>query len=138
MATERDTSTPPTPEDAPTEPTRSWIVPAFIGATLLVLVVPVLALMMIMRSTPPATHTYVVPAGTAALIARGETVDVMPSEVRLNAGDHLVLRNDDQATHVIGPFTVRPGETVDQPFDQPGVYKGACSFGHAEIRIVVL
>lgn len=109
-----------------------------IVVSVLVLLVTVAGLFFVLRDQGPTTYSYTVPAGTADRLAKGEKVSVMPTEIKLAVGDHLVVRNDDDELATIGLFTVRPGETVDTPFNTPGVFKGACAMsGDGQIRIVV-
>jgi hypothetical protein len=84
------------------------------------------------------TVTYVVPEGTAERGYLGETVDIMPPEVLMSVGDTLVIRNDDTQTATVGPFTVRPGETLEQRFQRPQTLIGDCTLsGTGEIKIIV-
>ncbi|MEZ5181953.1 MAG: hypothetical protein R2702_08785 [Acidimicrobiales bacterium] len=53
-------------------------------------------------------------------------------------GDTLVVRNDDTETMVVGPFTVRPGETLTQHFQRAQTLVGECSLsGSGTVEIVV-
>jgi hypothetical protein len=53
-----------------------------------------------------------VPSGTAAAIARGEDVQVIPDTVALRRGDTLVIRNADDVVHQIGDEVLPPGRTT--------------------------
>jgi len=53
-----------------------------------------------------------VPRGTAAAIARGESVDVIPSTLLLRRGDTLVIGNDDEVVHRVGYALIPPGQTA--------------------------
>jgi hypothetical protein len=80
----------------------------------------------------------VVPQGTSERVFRGEVVDIMPPEVRLEVGDTLVVRNEDFETVTVGPFTVRAGETLRQEFQRPQTLIGECTLsGSGEIKIIV-
>ncbi len=62
----------------------------------------------------------------------------MPSEVPMRVGDTIVVRNDDVETATVGPFTVRPGETLTQTFRSPMTLVGECTLsGTGEVEIVV-
>lgn len=63
----------------------------------------------------PELVLVTIPAGTAELIAAGAPAPGIPKDVRLVAGDTLVLRNDDVASHTIGGTTVAPGATLRVP-----------------------
>lgn len=105
-------------------------------AVFAVMVVPMLVLVLVLRASGPSTYTYTVPAGTGARQDAGEVVEIMPTELDLSVGDHLVIVNEDDRVQTVGLFTVRPGETVDTPFTQPGVFKGACTMS-ADGQIVI-
>ena len=82
--------------------------------------------------------TFVVPPGTGARVERGEKVELMPALVELEVGDRLVIRNEDDRTMVVGPYTVRAREVLDQEFRRPQVLEGDCTLsGRGEVRIVV-
>lgn len=90
---------------------------------------------------PTATLSYVVPAGTAAEVDLGRAKnDIFPEYLEVQVGDTIVIRNDDARSHVLGPFTVRAGETLTYEFQEVGTYRGACTVhgpGHeAIIRVL--
>jgi hypothetical protein len=119
---------------------RGWGVPLLLLAVVTVVVafaaVGISALLD--RGHEPETVTFVVPAGTGDDIADGKEVDLMPPEVDLQVGDTIVVRNDDAATATVGPFTVRPGETLQQTFRSPMTLVGECTLsGTGEVKIVV-
>jgi hypothetical protein len=72
-------------------------------------------------------YVVIVPEGTAARVANGEAVELMPHNVKLRVYDRLVIDNRDTAVHTIGPFVVRPGERFAYGFDEPGRYVGGCT-----------
>jgi hypothetical protein len=69
----------------------------------------------------------VVPAGTFDAVARGEFVDLLPEIVQVKVGDEFVVVNNDTFTHVIGPFSVRPGETLHHYWSQVATIEGDCT-----------
>jgi plastocyanin len=79
---------------------------------------------------------YVIPLGTADRIARGEVVDIVPSELRVEVGQVIRIRNDDTRGQLVGPFYVGAGETMTQRFSAPGRLEGACQI-HVGGRLVV-
>jgi plastocyanin len=80
---------------------------------------------------------YVVPAGTGARLDAGEAVEILPRLLEIDAGDTVVVVNEDDRAHVVGPFSVRAGETTSYTFDEPGRYLGACSV-HPDGEITIL
>ncbi|MBP7690561.1 MAG: hypothetical protein KA764_01515 [Anaerolineales bacterium] len=60
----------------------------------------------------PKKIEYVIPAGTAALLAGGGEVTVIPNDSVYVVGDQLVFHNKDSANHQIGPFWLPAGTTA--------------------------
>lgn len=83
---------------------------------------------------------YSVPPGTAARLAAGEDVAVLPQTIMLTLGrrDVLVIRNDDTEPVQIGPFKIAPGQRFEQQYYNRGTYDLICSIHRGEaLRIVV-
>lgn len=72
---------------------------------------------------------YVIPRGTWSRRMAGESLDILPQELRLELGvrDILVLRNDDDLPQVFGPVLVMPGQRFTMPFRQAATYQFACT-----------
>ncbi len=71
---------------------------------------------------------YVIPPGTAARAAAGESVeDVVPQRVDTVVGRPLVVENRDTARHVFGPFVLDPGQRWQRTFAVSGEVAMACS-----------
>lgn len=110
----------------------------------LVLVVAVVAVAML-RSDDAGelpdgrVFRFEVPAGTAAALQRGETVDeVFPRSLTLRVGDWLEVVNRDDDVHRLGPVVARPGETARVRFYESGRFDAACTVGHDTVQIEVL
>ena len=73
------------------------------------------------------THTYTVPAGTAARIARGEDPQFFPAVLVVGLGDTLAVENQDSVPHTVGPLAARPNETYKFRFTKTGVFPGPCT-----------
>ena len=89
----------------------------------------------------PRVVEIVIPRGTARKIAAGGKVPTFPSEITLTAGvrDRLVIRNEDEAGHGVGPLWVKAGEALTLRFGKPGTYSMGCSLDPEHVfRIVVL
>jgi hypothetical protein len=153
-------ATPPagTPADDATEPADLPLVPApgeprpgtrggllavvvaGLGLTLLLAMVAVLTVGGGSKEPPAAGSTYgvVIPAGTGKRIASGFHLYLIPEDLQLHVGDALVVVNQDSQVHEVGPFFVRPGETMRHTFTEPGRFVGACTFHPAgEVAIEV-
>ena len=72
---------------------------------------------------------YVIPPGTAARLKRGAPLNVLPSPIHLTVGvrDVLVLTNDDEVVHQVGPIVLGSRQTYRIPFRRPGRFQYACS-----------
>lgn len=81
---------------------------------------------------------YVVPAGTAARIAAGDTVNVLPAVIELRSGDTLVIRNDDSVPVQVGPYLVDPGQRLSHQYRTAGTYDLVCSVHPEEALLIVV
>lgn len=79
---------------------------------------------------------FVIPAGSGARIDAGEPVEVLPGELDVEVGDVIVIENEDDRGHLVGPFFVGAGEVLTQRFTSPGEYIGECSV-HPSGELVV-
>lgn len=125
--------------DAPAGPTRRRGLTIAIVAALVLVPLAIVGVMVFAGSGEEATQYVIdVPAGTGDRIDAGENVVLMPPELELNVGDQLLVNNEDDQIHTVGPFTVRPGESLLQVFSEPGVIEGACTLNPDQgVRIVV-
>jgi plastocyanin len=91
------------------------------------------------RAATGRTVVIDVPRGSAARIADGEDLRVVPDRIVARVGDTLRLVNHDTATHMIGPFLVGPGQRVESRLARAGTYVGACTLhaGRRKVAIVV-
>lgn len=106
---------------------------AAIGLGVIVVLVVAIA-----TATSSETIEVVVPAGTAARMDAGELVELLPAVLRVDVGDELLIRNDDDEVHLVGPYTVAPGQVLHQQFTTPGRIEGVCTLHpDGEISIVV-
>ena len=72
-------------------------------------------------------HDFLIPPGTAARIAAGESVEIVPAELVVKVGEAIRIVNNDTEDHVVGVFFVASGETLTQRFSTEGVLEGECS-----------
>jgi hypothetical protein len=84
--------------------------------------------------------TFVIPPGTAARLKAGEPFNVLPSPIHLTVGvrDVLVLTNDDDAIHQVGPIILGSRQTYRIPFRRPGNFQYACSLHAAGTLTLVI
>ncbi len=105
-------------------------------ATAALLVVVALLVMVLLRGG--TEHLIEVPAGYGAeLEADPMTEPLLPEVFTVSVGDTLRIVNDDEVVHQIGPYTVGPGDTIEQTFTSPGRIEGICTF-HPEGEVAIL
>lgn len=78
------------------------------------------------EGTATATYDYVVPAGTSDRAAAGETIEIMPNELRAKVGEVIRIENRDDHAIDVGPFRVPAKSTLLQKFSKPGEFVGVC------------
>lgn len=116
---------------------NSRIVVAFVFGAVALVVVP-LVLSRIVAQPEGDVHRYEIPSGTAAALARGETIDVLPAELRLGLRDTLVVVNHDTQSHQVGPYLVAAGAQFSRDADELTSFIGFCSLhpaGRIDIQI---
>ncbi|MCZ7535775.1 MAG: hypothetical protein M5T61_07490 [Acidimicrobiia bacterium] len=85
------------------------------------------------------THEYTIPDGTGERIDDGEDVDIVPSRILLHVGDRFVVHNEDDREHVVGPYVIGAGESLEQQYTTPGLLRGLCTVHQSrELEIIVL
>jgi plastocyanin len=83
-------------------------------------------------------HLIEVPAGySVQLQSDPSTEPLLPSEFTVAVGDTIRIVNHDATVHQIGPYTVGPGDTIEQTFTSPGRIEGICTF-HPDGEIAIL
>jgi hypothetical protein len=85
-------------------------------------------------------YEIVIPAGTAARLAAGDTANAPPHSFELILGvrDVLVIQNEDSVWHQVGPYRVAPGHTLVQRFSRPGTIRAACTMtASRQVEIIV-
>jgi hypothetical protein len=75
---------------------------------------------------PPHDVRLVIPRGTAALLAAGQP-SALPAQVILNQDDHLVIINQDVATHTLGSWVISPGDSITVDANSPIASVFSCS-----------
>lgn len=76
----------------------------------------------------PETVQLTIPAGTADLVARGESAPAIPEEMVFVQGDVLEVVNQDAVDHQLGPIWVPPGATGRLVLEDANKFAYACSF----------
>lgn len=76
---------------------------------------------------PAADYAYTIPAGAGEAFDRGEPLEILPAELRVQVGEVIEIVNHDERGHLVGPFFVGAGETLRQRFSGPGDFVGVCT-----------
>ncbi len=73
------------------------------------------------------TYSFVIPAGSADRIEQGEQLDILPRELVAQLNETVIIVNEDDEAHLLGPWFVGAGETLRQRFTTEGVFEDNCS-----------
>lgn len=83
-------------------------------------------------------HLIEVPAGYSVQLQSDPSIEpLLPAEFTVAVGDTIRIVNNDATVHQIGPYTVGPGDTIEQTFTSPGRIEGICTF-HPDGEIAIL
>ena len=124
-----------TPEER-TAPRSPVVIIAAVFAALAV--AAILVLLVLPRGGGARVHEYVVPAGTQERIDAGEEISLFPQSLEVRVGDRLVIDNQDDATHQVGPYVVGSGQRIEQAFAVPGKIEGFCTLHPSgQVSIIV-
>lgn len=77
---------------------------------------------------PPKNIELLIPAGTAAQVARGEQPPSIPAALTFVAGDTLIVRNQDVTDHQLGPLWIPAGASASLQLTAVDSYAYSCSF----------
>jgi len=73
------------------------------------------------------TYSFVIPAGSGDRIDQGEPLDILPRELVAQLDETVIIVNEDDQAHLLGPWFVGPGETLRQRFTTEGVFEDTCT-----------
>ena len=77
---------------------------------------------------PPREIVLTIPAGTSAQVARGEQPPSIPENMTFVVGDLLVVRNDDEVDHKLGPLWIPANSSAQLSLDEEESLAFECSF----------
>lgn len=83
------------------------------------------------------TYSFIIPAGSGDRIDAGETLDILPRELVAQLNETVIIVNEDDEAHILGPWFVGPGEVLRQRFTTEGVFEDSCSV-HPSGRFTVI
>src|SRR6185369_10252914 len=76
----------------------------------------------------PERVNLVIPPGTAQKVARGESNPALPDKMVFVVGDTLVVKNEDDADHHLGPLFIPAGTSASLTLSQSDNMAFTCSF----------
>jgi hypothetical protein len=79
-------------------------------------------------SRGPMTIELVIPKGTANRVALGEAEPTIPEEMVFVTGDILVVHNEDDQDHQLGPLWIPANSGASLKMDEASDYAYTCSF----------
>ena len=77
---------------------------------------------------PPETITLTIPYGTAVKVAAGLEEPTIPGEMSFVVGDTLLVYNDDDQAHELGPLYIPAGASASLVMDDESLFEVTCSF----------
>ncbi len=83
------------------------------------------------------TYSFLIPAGSGDRIEQGEALDILPRELVAELNETVIIVNEDDEAHILGPWFVGPGETLRQRFTTVGTFEDSCSV-HPSGRFTVV
>jgi len=81
----------------------------------------------------PEQIELVIPLGTAQNIANGQTPPSIPEDMTFVVGDTLVVVNQDEVDHQLGPLWIPSGTSASLNLDTEENYILDCSFQSAKV-----
>ncbi len=101
---------------------RRWL-PFWLAALALVLVGCAAPTPAPIAPTAPPELLFVIPSGTFDAELRGDAdAYTIPSELHVQPGQAIVVRNADHAMHYFFDLPIAPGQTVSKSFSRPGTF----------------
>lgn len=108
------------------------------GLVALLSLTAVVALQVAPRAAASQTIEIVVPQGTQVQMDAGEEIVLFPRRLEVGVGDRIVIENEDDSSHQVGPYVVGPGQRIVQTFSATGSIEGICTLHPSgEVTIVV-
>lgn len=77
---------------------------------------------------PPKTVELVIPKGTAKRVEAGEQVPSIPEDMVFVVGDTILVVNEDDVDHQLGPLWVPAGSSASLIMENANKYAYGCSF----------
>jgi len=116
----------------------STVVLLLTGAIALLSIGLLVGMYVVPRAAATQSIEILVPEGTQARMDAGEEIVLFPRRLEVGVGDRILIKNDDSASHQVGPYIVGSGQQIVQTFSSPGIIEGICTLHPSgEVTIVV-
>lgn len=73
-------------------------------------------------------YQIIIPIGTAKRIENGFPIPSIPDSMVFFEGDRIIVKNEDEISHQLGPIWVPAGSTGTLALEKPQIYSLACTF----------
>ena len=82
------------------------------------------------KNTEPEVEIYEIniPEGTSERVEKGFPIPTIPESMIFFEGDKIIVQNDDNVSHQLGPIWVPAGSTGTLTLEKPQTYSLACTF----------
>lgn len=100
----------------------------FLGIVLAAVTTELAYFLLKKENREPGTIELVIPAGTANLIAAGQTPPEIPKDMRFVVGDTLKVVNNDNQNHQLGPLWIPANSSATQKLETAENLVVECSF----------
>jgi hypothetical protein len=107
---------------------RRVIYSLLVGLLLGVAITEIPFLFLRQTARPPKEITLVIPKGTAEQVARGEQPPSIPKNMLFVVGDILIVKNDDNIDHKLGPLWIPANTSARLPLATEDNFAFECSF----------
>ena len=107
---------------------KAIIISMFLGVLIAAVMSEISYQVLKRENREPQSVNLVIPAGTAERVARGEVPPTIPEDLSFVVGDVLVVVNDDNVDHQLGPLWIPPGTSASLPLNVEQKFAFECSF----------
>lgn len=104
------------------------VISMLLGITLAAITTEVAYQVLKRENREPERVKLIIPAGTSESIAKGEVPPSIPEDMNFVVGDTLVVVNQDEVDHQLGPMWIPAGTSASLNLDTEQNYILQCSF----------
>ena len=104
------------------------VISMLLGITLAAITTEVAYQVLKRENREPERVELVIPAGAAERVAKGEVPPSIPADMNFVVGDTLVVVNQDEVDHQLGPMWIPAGASASLNLDTEQNYILQCSF----------